>query len=218
MGSSPSSSPFIVNENSGLQFATGFDAASLAALAGSGNISLQDLSSVAVSLTAGGNNSSTTYSGSMSGLGGFTKNGTGAMVLSGNNSYSGSTTVSGGTLVTASPAALSNYNTAGKIAVTNSAALDLLAGNTASYWQPTNVNNLLSSNGAGFASGTFLVIDTTNASSGFNVSGNITAPIGLTKLGANVLTLSGNNTYTGRTTVYAGTLQVGAAHPPAPVR
>ncbi|OKO85887.1 hypothetical protein AC629_18070 [Bradyrhizobium sp. NAS80.1] len=49
-------------------------------------------------LTAGGDNSSTTFSGGIDGSGGFTKTGTGTMTLAGVNSYSGATIVNGGTL------------------------------------------------------------------------------------------------------------------------
>jgi len=50
-------------------------------------------------LTAGGNNTTTTYSGVMTGTGTFTKTGTGTTTLSGNNTYTGATNVNGGTLV-----------------------------------------------------------------------------------------------------------------------
>ena len=53
----------------------------------------------AATLTTGGDNSSTTYAGSSSGLGGLTKEGSGTMTLSGDNAYTGLTTVSDGTLV-----------------------------------------------------------------------------------------------------------------------
>ena len=49
-------------------------------------------------LEAGGNNASTTYSGVMSGTGGLEKKGTGNLILTGTNSYTGNTNVSGGTL------------------------------------------------------------------------------------------------------------------------
>jgi len=51
------------------------------------------------SLTTGGNNATTTFSGVISGAGGLTKNGSGTMTLSGTNLYLGPTTVNAGGLV-----------------------------------------------------------------------------------------------------------------------
>ena len=63
-------------------------------ITGAGNITLGS-----GTLTSGGNNSSMTFSGVISGTGGITKAGTGTLTLSGANLHSGLTTVSGGTLV-----------------------------------------------------------------------------------------------------------------------
>src|SRR5262249_58845940 len=62
-------------------------------LAGAGNVTLG-----AATLTTGSDNTSTTFSGTISGTGGVTKIGAGTLVLTGNNPYSGATTVNGGRL------------------------------------------------------------------------------------------------------------------------
>src|SRR5262249_29258896 len=61
--------------------------------AGAGSVTLG-----AATLTTGSDNTSTTFSGGIFGTGGLTKIGTGALVLSGNNPYSGATAVNGGRL------------------------------------------------------------------------------------------------------------------------
>lgn len=66
---------------------------SIGSLAGAGNISLGS-----ATLTTGNDNTSTTYSGVMSGTGGVTKVGSGTFVLASNNTYTGPTTISAGTL------------------------------------------------------------------------------------------------------------------------
>jgi autotransporter-associated beta strand protein len=75
----------------GLLFAAA--APQIGALGGVGNIVLP-----ATSLTVGGNNVSSTYSGSLSGSGAFIKSGSGTLTLAGSNGYTGATTVSGGLL------------------------------------------------------------------------------------------------------------------------
>jgi fibronectin-binding autotransporter adhesin len=68
----------------------------VASLAGSGGT----VALGANTLTVGGGNTSTTFGGGISGTGGgLTKTGTGALTLAANTSYTGATTVNGGTLV-----------------------------------------------------------------------------------------------------------------------
>jgi len=73
--------------------------ATLGGLSGAQNLPLLNGSSAAVALTIGNNNANTTYAGNLTGTGAsLTKAGTGTLTLTGNNSYSGSTVVNGGTL------------------------------------------------------------------------------------------------------------------------
>ena len=74
-------------------------------------------------LSAGANNSSTAFSGTMSSLpgsptSGFVKVGNGTMTLSGNNTYAGPTTVKSGTLLLGSGGGASG----GSVAIANSGA------------------------------------------------------------------------------------------------
>jgi outer membrane autotransporter protein len=65
----------------------------IGSLAGAGSVTLGS-----AVLTTGNDNTSTTYSGTISGVGGLTKIGAGTLVLSGSNTYSGLTTITAGTL------------------------------------------------------------------------------------------------------------------------
>ena len=76
---------------------------SIGSLAGAGTVELGN-----GTLTTGGNNAASTFSGVINGTGGgITKIGSGTQTLSGDNTFGGNTTVSGGTLELNTP----NFNT-----------------------------------------------------------------------------------------------------------
>ncbi|MBI4025825.1 MAG: autotransporter-associated beta strand repeat-containing protein [Verrucomicrobia bacterium] len=85
-------------------------------LAGSGNVTLGS-----ATLTTGGDNTSTTYSGIISGSGGINKAGTGMWTLAGTNLYTGTTSISAGTLLVATNNALGTA--AGPTTVSSGASL-----------------------------------------------------------------------------------------------
>ena len=90
------------NQGGTLSFGT-LTAATLAGLTGAQNLALTNTTPAAVTLTLGNNSVSSTYTGTLSGAGGVTKNGTGTTTLgsgaAGGATYTGLTEVNQGTLV-----------------------------------------------------------------------------------------------------------------------
>lgn len=131
---------------------------------------------------------------------GLTKTGFGTMILSGNNTYSGATTIDQGTLRADASGALS-HNSA--VTVGYSGTLDL-----GSYSQDIGS---LAGNGTVTNSGGVLVqLSTGYDNSSTTFSGTIHGGgLGLIKTGSGVLTLTGTNTYSGGTGLLGGELTVG---------
>jgi len=88
-----------INLDNGLTFTSGIGSFNLGGLAGNNLVNLADTGSNPVTLNVGGNGQTTTFGGTLTGVGGLTKFGTGMLTLSGINTYSGTTTVNAGTLV-----------------------------------------------------------------------------------------------------------------------
>ncbi|MDO9105950.1 MAG: autotransporter-associated beta strand repeat-containing protein [Methylovulum sp.] len=161
-------------------------------LSGAGTVALG-----ANTLTAGGDSTSTTFSGVMSGTGGLTKTGSGTMTLSGANTYTGATTILAGTLTL--------NNSSGTALADNSAVA--VAG-TLSLASATETIGALSGAGTVAIGANALTI---SQSTDTAFSGGFTSTItgSLIKDGTGKLTLSGNNSssFAGNLAVSGGTLE-----------
>jgi fibronectin-binding autotransporter adhesin len=152
----------------------------------------------------------TTISAILAGNGQLTKTGAGTLTLSGANTYTGATSVNAGTVVVANNTALGSV--LGDTSVAAGATLDLQG--VAVGAESINLNGgvLATSVGSSSLAGNVVL----GADSEINVIGTQLEIAGqisgvaydYVKTGAGRLVLSGNNTYTGRTTISAGTIQV----------
>ena len=156
-----------------------------------------------------GGTGNVTASGVISGTGTLEKKDAGTWTLSGSNTYSSATTMTGGTLKLGNDAAL------GTTTFTNIKAgtfIDLNGFTTAELF--TISGSLVNNSGtAATTSGNFTL--TTAAIIGgtgdVTANGIISSTGTLTKSGAGTWTLTGTNTCTGSTTISAGTIKMGSA-------
>jgi fibronectin-binding autotransporter adhesin len=247
-------------------------------IASASTTSAINLGAGAAILTAGGNNSSTTFAGVISGTGtaGLTKAGTGTLILTNADTYSGATTInSGGTLQLGSGAVNGTIASTSGIAnggtlildeftgvtvarnITGAGALaqngtvnntlsgtntysgattvnggTVTAGSTSAFGGATGLSAVTVNNGATLALGAFsntvgsiasasatsaislgsATLTTGGNNSSTTFAGVISGTGGLTKAGTGTLTLTKAETYSGATTINAGTLAFGAAN------
>ena len=183
-----------------------------------------------LTLTGSGSGSLSSIIGTTTG--GLIKNGSGTWTLSGVGTYSGATTINAGTL---SVSSLANGGSNSNIGSSSNAATNLIFnGGTLSYTGAAVSTDRLfsvgSSSGTLDASGSGAINFTNTGSMGFNsqtgtrtltltgtntgnntlaaVVGDNSGATSLVKSGAGTWILSGTNSYTGATTVNAGTLFV----------
>lgn len=138
--------------------------------------------------TSAGANMTATINAALTGTGGLQKSDLGTLVLSGTNTYTGGTTVNGGTLQISGDSNLGDAT----------GALTLDGGtlrNTAAFTSARVV--ALNTNG-----GTF------DTQANLTLSGVIGGTGALTKIGNGTLTLAGSNSYAGGTSINGGTVSV----------
>jgi len=153
------------------------------------SFAIDDSTNTTTELTVNANISST-------GTLGITKTGAGVLVLGGTNTYTGNTTLNGGTLRVTSSRALST----GTLTI-SSGTLELAG---------TGIT-LTNAIALGSAVRTISVLDG-SADVDATLGGKISGTGGINKTSAGTLRLSGTNTYTGTTTVTAGTLDFAKAN------
>lgn len=164
---------------------------SVGSLAGAGVVTTTGIDSV--TLLVGANNTSTTFSGVIredDGSLALTKIGAGALTLRGANTYTGGTSILGGTLDAANDANLGAA--AAVLRIENQSTLRF-GGDFVS------ARNVVLESGGG-------VVDTNGFAARLG-GGTISGTGSLTKTGEGILLLSGANTYTDGTNIQAGTLQ-----------
>ena len=123
--------------------------------------------------------------------------GPGLLQLTGAEFLSGTTAVNGGTLQVAGPASLPNFSTPDKSPSPPAGVWVPVGG---SGFASSDLDNLLA-NATFSASNAVLGLSTSGG--GFVYASNITPNLSLEVLGPNVLTLAGNNSYGGATTMAA---------------
>ena len=122
---------------------------------------------------------------------GFLKSGNGTLGISGASSYTGTTTLSGGTL------AITNSNALGGSGNITFSGGTLQFGSGAAPDLSARIRN----------SSSAIAIDTNGENATFSSAINASNTQGFTKLGVGSINFSGNNTYNGTTTVRSGTIR-----------
>ena len=174
-----------------------------------GQITLKDATSITNNFTTYTHTISSELAGAATSL---TKAGPGAVILSGDNTYSGDTIVSAGTLILGSSLALQNS----PLDTLNSVAGDSANGLQATVTALTmggltgdkDLASLFTTTSGGYDTVTALTLNpgTGVAPSYSGIIADGAAGMTLTKAGAGTQTLSGANIYTGATIVSGGTL------------
>lgn len=192
----------------GMGWANGAVAGTTVQIDALGGTGVVTSNAVTRTLSIGNNNGGDTFSGELangtaaSSLLSLIKNGNGTQILSGANTFSGTTTVNAGTLRLNHQNALANST----LALTGGATVfgSEVAGNAFTLGGLSGTGNLAVENSA--AAPIALTIGSNN-SDGIH-TGQLSGAGTLEKIGTGALTLGGSNTLSGATTVSAGRLNV----------
>ena len=180
---------------------------------GSGNGGTISLGSGTLTVTA---NNLETFQSTISGTGGLTKQGSHTLNLYGSQSYTGTTTVQAGRLSSSGTLASGSYSITGgtlalsgnnRISTNNTVTITLGGGTLRLDSGEQTLNGAMT-----LTSATTSVISVGTGAGPMNVVGAIGGSGALTKEGGAQLNLSGDNTYTGATTVSAGSLEAQSAN------
>ncbi len=198
--------------NGGLVFASGLGTANVGGLLGSGTLGLADLAGGSVLLNiTGPSNSSATYNGVLTGIGGLNVASGALLLTNSNTNYSGPTTITGGALVLGNTAVLTSLWNSPGLTVPAGATFGVTAGSNAGEFNLNNINTILGGTTVQFAASANLGIQVQSPETftyGAALTNTASGALGLMKLGSGTLVLGGANTYTGGTTVAAGVLAV----------
>ncbi len=192
-------------------------AVTLGGITGSRNFALVNSASAALALTVGSSAVAGPYTGALSGGGSLTKSGTGAQTISGDNIYTGGTTINAGTLQFGQTISMP---ASGAVTVNIGGTLAVNVGGAGEWTDSTDdtiggtIGSIIKGRGGrgtanqvSWISGSALGVDTTNSGGTVLYSGNIGGfrttgggtieSVGFTKRGTGTLELSGNNTFSG---------------------
>jgi len=202
LGDAAAVSASTVDAGGSLSFGT-LMSATFGGLKGSSDIALTNVAGTpaAVALTVGGNNQSTAYGGTLSGLGSLVKTGTETLTLSTAQTYAGSTTVGNGTLRLTGSGALP---VSGTVSLTSAGATLDLSGVSSG----TTTFGLLSGSSGAVVSLGSKTLTVGNASSS-TFAGGFTGSGRLFKVGAGTLNLNGASSHSGGLQIGSGTLPGG---------
>jgi autotransporter-associated beta strand protein len=145
----------------------------------------------------------------ISGTGVVLQNGSGTLTLTGNNTYSGGTTLNTGTLV------IGHAKAGGSGMITQSSGSSLLKiDTTGTIANAMSIYNVSANKTVTLSGGIQVHNATFDVASGetLTISNTINGTGGVTKNGTGTLVLSGSNSNTGATTVNAGTLNAASAN------